>query len=213
MFIDTDENKDFQLFTTLRRFPEVQQSVKHSKLMSNTLVPEIEKRRPMTANPYDIKNRKNIGSYQHKKIYSIRNEMKHLARDSVSNDLNEMTKIRLQISAIRKIQIDVLEKDYNESMIRNMNPFESACIKLCRAGLLDLKEVNVRNHARFTSAITKNVIESINKKDFKDKRSLENGNFTVDVLGNLLKANGVVLSSQELCLLHEEMCRSLFTFC
>jgi len=208
------DHRDY-FYTTLRRFPDVQQSVVNSKkIAAETRVPTTEKRRPTTANPYDNKNRKYIESYNYKKIYAIRNEMKHLTRDSVSKQLDEVFKIRQQIPTVRRKEVEILNKDFNDFMIANMNPFESACIKLCRAGLLDLKDINFKNkYSGFTSAITKKVIESIYKNDsnlIDGHRNLEDGSFSVGVLGKMLATCGVMLNPQELFRLHKEMCNSIF---
>jgi hypothetical protein len=65
--------------------------------------------------------------------------MRQGVRDPVTHELNELYKIRREIAIDHKNSNQEYLKEFSDLMTHVMSPFESACIKLSRAGFLDFK--------------------------------------------------------------------------
>lgn len=208
-FMNLHNTDSGHIFTSLRRFPEVRQSVRATEYAALLLkenrasLKESRGSRPSTAgivkNPYDTANRKLLESYNDKKICAIRKKMRQVVRTPVARELDEILKVRREIVAVDYKDDSEYLKEFSHKMTNIISPFESACLKLSRAGILDFKALKMENHGILSKTLAKGFLQNL---------ATPNGHtWSIDILESQLKANSVFLTDSELKALHYEIKR------
>lgn len=197
------------LFSSLRRFPEIKQSVRETGkvlISDNRASRDTFFERPKTANLYEKRNKKYVEPFNHKKIYDITYGMKSLARNTVTADLNQILYTRRHISANRKREAEVLTEEFSQFMLSRMNAFEVTCVKLHRAGFLDRQAIKYAHTGKLPDEIMQKFLALLcSNTNLTDSRR---GIPSIEILQCILDERGVHLSHEELKTLFLEIAHS-----
>lgn len=210
-----DRRKDL-IFSTLRRFPDVHQSFRASEDAGRTILSSWKKPnnisstiRPSTAgvrtNSYEAKNKEKLKYHNQAKISSIERKMRHVVRDPVASELNEMNKIRREIATDHKNNNQEYLKEFSHLMTHVMSPFESACIKLSRAGFLDFKALKLDNHGKLSRKLAIALLHNLQTDIFVVQENCFISAWSVEFLERQLQRNSIFLTETEIKSLQSEL--------
>ena len=200
------------IFSTLRRFPDINQSFRAFEDAGRTnqiSSLKLNRSRPSTAgattNKFEAKNKKILVLPNQAKITSIEKKMRHVVRDPVACQLNEMIKIRREIVYDHKNNSREYLKEFSHLMTHVMSPFESACIKLSRAGFLDFKALKIENHGKLSRKLAISLLHNLQTDLFAIQENSFVSAWSVEFLERQLQDNLVFLTEPEIKSLQAEI--------
>eukprot|EP01036_Dinobryon_divergens_P024290 gene24290-32726_t len=211
---EANDRRTDLIFSTLRRFPDVHQSFRASEDAGRTTQSSWKPNksssiRPSTAgvitNSYEAKNKKMLTFHNQAKISSIGRKMRQVVRDPVTNELNELYKIRREIAIDHKNSNQEYLKEFSHLMTHVMSPFESACIKLSRAGFLDFKALKIDNHGKLSRKLAIALLHNLQTDLFAVQENCFISAWSVEFLERQLQDNSVYLTELELKSLQSEL--------